>query len=303
MRGMTSRSFLILGACAALASCGASPPTRDPLAALALAEEAVRAGKGDQVAGWLQRIDPESYVGEDRERYRLAVGTALYQSGSLWQAHRQLRDFPQDHPFSQLLGQVEELEYRIGRELMRSEGGFLFFTSDAEDGRVVLEDFIVRFPRSRSLPDALHLLGDQAFQERRFQLARERYSQLVAERPDSEWATLARFRIAMSRYLDLQGAEYDQVQTQMAHNELRDFLAAGPENPTMREEAQAAMTVTRHWLAEKRLLIADYYHRIGVPEAERRQLELAAAEYADTPAGQKAAGRLKAAAPDAPEHR
>ena len=52
--------------------------------------------------------------------------------------------------------------------------------------------------------------------------------------------SLARFRIAMASFFDLEGPDYDLQSMRRAHNELRDFLQMRIENPIFTAEASEA---------------------------------------------------------------
>ena len=285
------RSLLLFAA----AACAAAP-LPDPVAALALAEESLQRGDHDSAYDLLLAIVRDGLPRNERERHKLALARALFGCGDGWKAYKEIKTFPDEFPFSMLLPKAEELEFTIGRTLLESDGGFLFFSSDADDGQTVLEHFIVRYAASNRLrPDALRLLGEKAHGEKDYGLARSRYMDLLQNHPDSEWSTLARYRIAMCQFEGLAGADYDLSEMLTAHNELRDFLAAAPENPQMVAQAQAAMTRTREWLGEKHLTIAAFYRRIGVGYGEAVHLRIAAQDYPDTTAGKQAIALLPAA--------
>lgn len=279
---------LLAAACA-----GARPQGVDPLTALAGAEEALAKGRAQRAVELLEAFDVQDYAGEDRERYVLRLATALHRAGESWDAFEAIRDFPTNYPVSRFVEEVADLEFAIGRSLIASDGGFLFFASDADDGQAVLEHFTQVYPWHDAVPDALRLLGQKAFAERSWNLARQRFEQLVLARSDSEWVPLARYSIAMARYYALAGPDYDLAELERAHNELRDFLAGGVENVRFERSAREALAVVRGWLAVRHVHVADFYARVGNERGERHHLELAAERYPETAAGKDAAARLR----------
>lgn len=281
---------LLAAACA-----GAPPQGVDPLGALAAAEEALGEGQPQRAVQLLEAFDVQDYAGEDRERYVLRLATALHRAGESWDAFEVIRDFPKSYPVSRFVEEVADLEFAIGRALITSDWSFLFFASDADDGQAVLEHFTQVYPWHDALPDALRLLGQKAFAEGAWNLARQRFEQLVLARSDSEWIPLARYSIAMARYRALSGPDYDLAELERAHNELRDFLSSGIENVRFQRSAQEALAVVRGWLAVRHVHVADFYARVGNERGERHHLKLAAERYPETIAGKNAAARLRRA--------
>lgn len=284
-------------------SCSGVPKPQDPQAALAVAERQLIDGDAAAAASLLDALDEEVFTGRDLERYKLAHATALAATGRHWKGFKVIRDFPEQHPFSDLRADVESLEFRIGEHLIGSDGGFLFFSSDKEDGRAVLEHFLQRagLLRRDLLADALRLLGEKAFAEGDYDLARQRFTQLRRDHEDSEWVPLALFRMAMSRYHTLVGPEFDYEEMRLARQELRHLLERGIENPQARDEVAAASTRVEQWMGERQLTIAHFYRRVGNRRGEELHLRRAADEFPETTAGKRARTELAALSTRAPE--
>lgn len=240
----------------------------------------------------LQHFDHDEFTGAEQARRTALLGKAYYMSGDSWRAYKEIKGFPQDFPSSPT-AEVADVQLKAGLQLLKSHGGFLFFYSDKKRGRQVLEDFLVYYHYSPRIPDVLHQLAESAFQDQDYELARERYTQLIQEYKSSEWVTLARFRVAMCYFHRLQGPDYDLGEMTRARNELRDFLATPNENPKMVERAQGALRVVQEWLGKKNLLIADFYATIKNRYGTLFHLRIAATDFPDTAGGQIARQRLK----------
>lgn len=284
---------LILGlALAVLGGC-ASTPTGDPVAAIRLAEARLETGDAVGAAELLESIDEESVTGENLERLLLRKAQAWARTGSHWAAFKVIRDFSEKHPFSPYITQAQDLEFEIGSYLIRSTGGFLFFTSDARDGQTVLEHFALRYAKNPATPDALRLLGEKAYADGDYLLASQRFRDLILQHENSEWVPLARFRVAMSAFRVLSGPAYDLQSMSTAHRELRDFLANPVENPAFRAEAAEALGTVREWLGQKHMQIVDFYDRVGNSKGAALHLDIAARDFPETEAGRHAAERLE----------
>jgi outer membrane protein assembly factor BamD (BamD/ComL family) len=276
-----------------LGACGAAPPTNDPIAALAIAEEWLEAGRAKEARDLLNAFDAEQYEGAALERHTARRGLAYLRSGDPYLAYYVVRNFTNDHPYvSKYYGDVEWIEYEAGRQMIESTWSFLFFANHSDDGKMILEHFIQHFPRSRYMPDALQLLGAKAFRERDWNLARARYTTLRLEHPDSEWAPLAQYRVAMSGFASLVGPAYDQAEMRATERELAGFLATQPQNPAFAAEATRALGLVREWIARREVVNADFYRTIGNAQGERLHLAAAARDYPDTVAGREAQARL-----------
>jgi hypothetical protein len=288
----TVAAALVLASCWAPA-CSSTPAAQDPLSALALAEDRLQGGEFDVALALARTFGDTRYGRPDLERKKIIEAKALMGLGEHFEAYRRIRDFPDEHRFSVHFPQAEQIEFAAGKALVESTHSFLFFSNDADEGQAVLEHFVSHYPRSLTLaPDALRLLGEKAFTERSWALARERYGQILRDFPSSEWAALARFKVAMSRFRQLKGPEYDLETMILARNELKDFLAGAPENPGFRAEANDALVRTRLWLAQKHLGIADYYKTLKNRYAEVEHLKMLVDEYGETEEAAKARARL-----------
>jgi hypothetical protein len=208
------------------------------------------------------------------ERYKALYAEALWRTGEAWDAFKVIRSFVEDHRFSPWSARVEELHFRIGQELIQSEGSYFIFGSDRDDGELVLTEFVERYTTSAHLADALRLLGDLAFEEERWFDARRRFEQLIQDHPTSEWASLASFRRVMAIHAELLGPEYDLPSMYRARNELRDYLATAPERPEFRTAAETAYVEVQDWIASRHLIDADFYRTVGNRYGERFHLRL-----------------------------
>ncbi len=269
---------------------------------LGVAERHVAAAEWDEAQAMLETLAADLCPRRLRDRRDLALARAWSGSGDSWEAFRVLEPFADRYPHSDLRPIVVEMVWQIGDLLLKRDGGFLFFWSDAAAGRTVLEHLVTRHPDSPRMADALRLLGDQAYDDGNFQLAQQRYRDLMLHRPDSEWAGYAQFRFAMSAVAVLEGPDYDLDGMQIAVRELRDFLRSRPENPTIVRAAEDAIARVLGWQQERHMRVAAFYRRIGNGPGEMHHLELAAGdEFATTPGHAEAvvardAARAKAAA-------
>ena len=242
------------------------------------AEAQVQAG---DYAAALNTLDPvlgEGCPARLLDRRDLAHARAWFGVGEPWDAYLILERFSDVHPLSALRPQAVELIWSVGKQLVESDGGFLFFWSDRTAGRIVLEHLITRHPDTRRLADALRILGDMAFAEEDYELAQARYRDIILDRPDSDWRFYAKYRFAMSIVAGLRGPEYDLDRMQHAVRELRGFLKTEPESPQMLAEAERAVEQVLSWQVQRHVEVVGYYRRLDNLEGQLHHARLATQE-------------------------
>jgi outer membrane protein assembly factor BamD (BamD/ComL family) len=199
-----------------------------------------------------------------------------------FEAFEALQDLPSAYPLSELRPIVMRMLWDLAEALRRRDDGFLFFWSDRTGARTVLEHLTTNYPDSPRVGDALKILGDLAYEDGEFELAQQRYGDLMLNHPD-EWVAYARFRYGMSIVGCLEGAEYDLVRIEEADRELSGFLAGRFENPDMNQAAEATVAMLRNWQITHELGVASFYARIANAPGELHHLERAAdARFAAT---------------------
>lgn len=258
------------------AACATTPPQEpEPERMLDTIDALVTARDFDQALALTEVLTDDLCPKRLRDRRDLLQASAHVGLGEHWDAFLALETFSDRYPHSDLRPQVIEMLWDIGRTLATSDHGFWIFWSDRRAGRTVLEHLITRHPDTQRLADALRLLGDMAYEDGNYELAQERYRDLMRRRPESEWVKYAGFRFAMSIVDSLQGSDYDLDKMNHAVRELTDFLMTAPENPALVTKAQAALGQLREWRAERHLAIAGFYRTVGNAPGRRYHLDIA----------------------------
>lgn len=278
-----------------LAACASAPPVEGPDAERVMTDTSslLQSGDVDGAYDVLLDYDETDFLEAWQPRYAVLRARIHLLRGERWEAFEALREFADNHPHSELRTEAIALEFQAGSELAASDGGFLFFWSDKRGARTCLEHLTMRYPNCPQFPEAMQLLGKLALEKEDYQLAEERYRELLRRFPESEWAPLARFQFAMCIYLSLPGSAYDLDRMESASRELDVYLASNPENPEHRERAAAALATLLAWRSERHLAIADFYARVGNRAGEIEHLHVAASpEFADFDAAKEATRRL-----------
>ena len=288
-----SLSILLVQTACTTATTTEPLPTTQQL--ISTAEQQVQANQFDQAIAMLTPIQDLECPKRLRDQRDLLIAQSLLELGQPWQSFLALENFSVLYPHSDRRSQAIDIIWRAGKTLTDSDGGFLFFWSDKQAGRAVLEHLVTRHPDTDRLADALRLLGDMAFENANYELAQERYRDIIHSRPDSDWRFYAQFRFAMSIVAGLRGPDYDLYRMELAVGELRAFLGTNPESPKMLAETTAALDKVLLWQMQRHLSVADYYQTLKNRNGQRYHLELATREqFADVPGYQEAIEMLEA---------
>lgn len=295
-------AYLSLGILLAGTAC---TTTSDPLPTapqlIQAAEQQLEAEQFGEALTTLDPIDGLLCPKRLRDRRDVIIAQALFGQGDPWKAFVKLEDFSALYPYSDLRSRAVDIIWNAGKVLVDSGGGFLFFWSDKRAGRTVLEHLVTRHPDTQRLDDALKILGDLAFADGNYELAQERYRDIIYSRPDSAWRFYAQFRLAMSLVASLRGPDYDLARMELAAGHLREFLNSQPEGPQMVEAATQALVMVKQWQVQRHLDIADFYKTLASVEGQRYHLMLATrAEYQDVPGFEDAVKRREAFESDYP---
>ncbi|MBL8733154.1 MAG: outer membrane protein assembly factor BamD [Planctomycetes bacterium] len=263
--------FVVVAACA-------SAPLQAPAAEqmLATAEAQIAAGQFAAARQALSPLAGDACPKRLRDRRDFAEARTRFGEGEAWSAYLAVERFADDHPHSDLRPAVVDLIWQVGATLSKSDAGFLFFWSDQRAARTVLEHLITRYPETAQLADALRLLGDMAFADTDYELAQQRYRDLMLDRPESEWVGYAQYKYAMCLVQSLEGPDYDLERMQQATRELRDFLATKPENPEFVRTAQESIQRITDWRLQRHLDTAAFYATVGSTAGRLHHLEQAA---------------------------
>lgn len=268
------------------AACSSAPMPAvpaDPVAALEFGASLLES-EPTQARRVLDSIEPTALGRTDQERLELFHAESLAATGDLWDAWVEVRSFQDRNRFSPVQAGIQDLHYRIGSALMARDASYFIFGSDRSDGRIVLREFVARYPTDPDAASALQLLGEDAFENANWDDARRRYEQIIADHPDSEWLPLAHFRRAMAEFAALIGPAYDLPSMRRARNELRDYLAVRkPERPDFREPATSALATVEEWIGTRYLLDAAFYRTLGNRPGEVYWLEQFVTELPSDP--------------------
>lgn len=293
-----SRSALwrfALAASVCVGGCAAPADVVDPVEQLEQARLALAAQRPESALELLLAIDADAVPRSAQARFDYSLALAYAQVGDASRAFARLATFADDHPMSEVRTEVQALLFSIGSTYARSDRYVWLFLDDRAWGKAVLEHLVTHYPNTPDRDDALHLIGDIAYENGDFEESTLRYQELIRDYLDSEWADLARFRVAMSQFKQLRGPGYDLSAMRIARSELQTLVDNPPGRVELAREALETRDLVDEWIAAHHLITADYYRTLNNPTGERIYLERACeAPHDQTPAAETARARIGA---------
>ena len=266
----------VLAAAALLAGCAGPPvalPSNRAGEILVRAERALEAGKIERAGRILEALRKRKLAPRDEEKYLFLQARYHYRRGEPWKAFLKLEALASRFPVTGYAPQAAWMEFQIGKYLLHARGGFLGIFSQKSYGIRVLKHLVINWPQQVEpgnpknvlADDAEALLGEDLWKNRDWEGAVARYSQLVQDYPDSEWAPLAYFRIAMAWFHQVEGPRYDLGIMKRAERELSLFLKRKGGTPKQKETARKALARLHEWMARRAYRTAHYYMTVGSP--------------------------------------
>ena len=240
----------------------------------------------------------ESYpdTPNDKEA-RLLLVKADLKADEYSDARKQWTDYVKFYPVSEFGEEVERIGFEMAMSYVRGEQDFLFF-SESFEGIKILKEIGANFPGGVFADDSYWEAGQYFFEEDNDWIeAATSYRMIVDKYPDSPWAARAHYNLALSLLNRVKGAEYDQKLIGETIKEFEAYLTKHPEGDR-RDEAATHIKELTSMLAEKHVLIADWYIGQDMPRAARFYLLRAMKLYPGTPEAAEAERLLATLPPE-----
>jgi len=290
----TLLSLTLLG----LFSCSSAPP--EPLAEADLSEVRALADQGrwDQAWSELNGLDREDFDRLSQGSFSLLSGDVAYKIGAYDKAIKHYEEFLLFEGPSVDTQRVVERLFEMGVALLQGDEKVLGIFTDKSRGVTTLHNLAAWAPFSPLAAEALARVGEFHYTSRMLNEAAEDYSLILRNHPHSEWADLATYRIAMCRYLQVDGPEIDGRLILSALDQLKHYLDQFPSG-LYRREAQDTKKHLEELAAGHELNVGDYYREIDNVRGARFHYRNAT-KWSKTEAGQEARKRLAGLPPDPP---
>jgi outer membrane assembly lipoprotein YfiO len=156
-----------------------------------------------------------------------------------------------------------------------------FQKGDDYEAIKIFEELIRNDPGSEYIDDAMYYLGRSYIDNSDYALAATELDQLVSDHPESPYVPEAEFYIGESDFLQMRSPQYDPERTEQALSQFRRFIRLYPNSP-LKPEADKRIAACLDWLAEKNILAAKQYLKLGYPESARIYFQKVLNQFGDT---------------------
>jgi outer membrane protein assembly factor BamD (BamD/ComL family) len=243
---------------------------------------------------------------EAREAGWLAAGMS-YRLDDIKAARKEYQDFHDTHPLDHL-GELADRMYDIGVRLYEDgQSGLigLGILTTTEEGIETLTWLTEKLENSTRADDAFFYMGRVRLEAYMYEEAILFLDELIERYPQSEWRFEARFLKGEAHFRMNRGPAYDLESLRLAQAAFEGYLREVKRSPEQEaeyadriEEAKQRIAAIRQRIAEKDILIADFYESVERPRAVRIYLRDAVTDYGNTEAGVEAGRRLDEMEPE-----
>ncbi len=175
---------------------------------------------------------------------------------------------------------------RVNKQGFGPDQYFEYAKKKFDDGDYLeaITDFtviVLKFSGDPVVDDAQYFLGESHFNNSEYLIAISEYQKLVNDYPQSPYATLGQFKIALAYYRLSPRPELDQQYTHQAVREFQNFLQDYPDHE-LKANAEELIKEMREKLAVKMMMGATTYRKMGICSSASYYYDAIIEKYYDT---------------------
>jgi len=179
-----------------------------------------------------------------------------------YDAFQEYQKLINSYPNSQRINEVVEREYNIGEYFLNREHkewlGLSLYDFVEHPSIEIFATIVNKVPHSEYAPRAQYKLGMILFQLGRYEESRGAFQKVIDNYSDSEWATPAKYQLALATSQAFPGADYDSSYLQEATSRLDEFIKEHPE-AKISSEAEDQLKILRNKEAKKVFDTGQFY--------------------------------------------
>jgi len=201
----------------------------------------------------------------------------------------------ENYPFTSRVDEIILRQFEIGERLYRGEKmKFLGVGLKAFPEQIIeiYKKVVSNAPYSSYAPTAQFRIGELYKRLEFYEEARDAFSKIVEDYPDSEVAAEAKFQVALCSSAASSKSGYDQRLTGKAVEEFEEFAREYPDSELVKK-AREEMDQLVEKKADSYLKIAEFYERIGKIESAAIYYNKVLSEFSDASVAPYAFERLK----------
>ena len=253
----------------------------------------VDAGKPGKVRDAIKQLkkDYPEIAGKDFNSF--AEGELLLAKGKITGAIRQYNTFLDDYPVSPLRDAALQRQFDIGSEFLagRKKTILIFRVRAYDDGVKIMEKISDRTGSAEIAKNALLAVVHSYEKRKKYEEAYLTWSQINSRWPTGQTGKDALLGMARNKYATFRGPLYDGSGLVSAKSYYENYKLRYPED-AQRLGINEILTKINEQLAEKNLLIANYYKKTGQPTPANMYYQMVVDNWPDTAAANTAKQKL-----------
>ena len=140
---------------------------------------------------------------------------------------------------------------------------------------------VLRFSGNPVVDDAQYYLAESHFKQKEYLIAVSEYQKVISDYPQSAYAPIAQFKIGYSYYKMSFRPALDQDYTKKAIRQFQNYIDENPQHELV-QNAKDLQLEMREKLAEKKIIGADTYRKMGIHDSAVIYYDIIINEYYDT---------------------
>jgi len=217
----------------------------------------------------------------------------------LGEPYKAVKDYQvviEKYPFSERAPEIVKRQYELGESLMEGAAEKKGFVATIIGGDYdvidVFRTVIRNAPYGPYAAPAQYKIGLYLQEKQLYQEARDEFEKTINDYPESEWASAAKYQIALSDAKRSADAQYSQKVTKAAVEEFKHFVKENPD-AELSQKAKDHINSLREKEAENSFIIAEYYEKRKQYESAKIYYSSIISDYDNTTWASKALERLQ----------
>lgn len=226
------------------------------------AEQLWSSGKYKKARKLFERVEQLSLSSRERAHAILAQGDCYMKAGDEWKAFQRYQKAVDNYSSFIPYNRVLEIEYEIAeRHFAGKKGSFLFISFSTRDkAREIYDHITAAAPYSEIAPKAAYRTAVMAYEDKDYELAIQKYTDMIATYSRHELAAESRVDLARCLVEYAKLADGDGLLINRANIEIDRFLELYPNHPRV-EEARELQAMSKDIEAARLVKLGEFYQR------------------------------------------
>lgn len=233
---------------------------------------------------------------QDAAEAQYYLGRCYEKLDSPYRAFLEYQKLITTYPNSMRIQETLGLQFSIGESFLEWDPkkvlGVPMTIREEHPGTEIFRTIAETAPYSEYAPKALYNLGTLHVRLKRFDDAKDTFTKLIDDYPESEFVKKAKYQLAFASSQSSLDAPYDQTQTRVARGRLQDFLEKYPDDDAA-EKAHGALGALKEKEARQHFEAAEFYLKQGKTESALIYYQIIVNQYPHVSVSERAQKQIK----------